>query len=170
MVGKKCVFRPKRNVGKVEQERSAIGNEFQIFGAGKVTNGDHLLKPYLSWENLASNASNVNIRAIRFNFWKIQHDSVDWWSAPWKAPRSTGFPGLFFNWSKIFTTTRSSESEVFLEFMNLLDNRVLKKSNSVHAASLYADCRGLKLSFWARCGRRTLMIFEIPSDIGASIS
>ena len=28
--GKKCVFRPERNVGKVEQERSVIGNEFQI--------------------------------------------------------------------------------------------------------------------------------------------
>ena len=27
--GKKCVFRPERNVGKVEQERSAIGNQFQ---------------------------------------------------------------------------------------------------------------------------------------------
>ena len=28
--GKKCVFRPERNVGKVEQERSAIDHEFQI--------------------------------------------------------------------------------------------------------------------------------------------
>ena len=26
MVGKKCVFRPERNVGKVEQERTAIGS------------------------------------------------------------------------------------------------------------------------------------------------
>ena len=34
--GKKCVFRPERNVGKVEQERSAIGNEFQMVGAAKV--------------------------------------------------------------------------------------------------------------------------------------
>ena len=33
---KKCVFRPERNVGKVEQERSAIGNEFQMVGAAKV--------------------------------------------------------------------------------------------------------------------------------------
>jgi len=30
--GKKCVFRPERNVDKVEQERSAIGNEFQMVG------------------------------------------------------------------------------------------------------------------------------------------
>ena len=34
--GKKCVFRPERNVGKVEQERSVIGNEFQMVGAAKV--------------------------------------------------------------------------------------------------------------------------------------
>ena len=34
--GKKCVFRPERNVGKEGQERSAIGNEFQIVGAAKV--------------------------------------------------------------------------------------------------------------------------------------
>ncbi len=34
--GNKCVIRPERNVGSVEQERSAIGNEFQIVGAAKV--------------------------------------------------------------------------------------------------------------------------------------
>ena len=36
--GKKCVFTPERNfyVGKEGQERSAIGNEFQIVGAAKV--------------------------------------------------------------------------------------------------------------------------------------
>ena len=34
--GKKCVFRPERNVGKAEQERSAMGNEFQMVGAAKV--------------------------------------------------------------------------------------------------------------------------------------
>ena len=34
--GKKCVFRPERNVGKEGQERSAIGNEFQMVGAAKV--------------------------------------------------------------------------------------------------------------------------------------
>ena len=34
--GKKCVFRPERNVGKVEQERSAKGYEFQMVGAAKV--------------------------------------------------------------------------------------------------------------------------------------
>ena len=34
--GKKCVFRSDRNVGKEGQERSAIGNEFQIVGAAKV--------------------------------------------------------------------------------------------------------------------------------------
>ena len=33
---KKCVFRPERNVCKEGQERSAIGNEFQIVGAAKV--------------------------------------------------------------------------------------------------------------------------------------
>ena len=33
---KKFIFRPEKNVGKVEQERSAIGNEFQIVGAAKV--------------------------------------------------------------------------------------------------------------------------------------
>ena len=33
---KKCVLRPERNVGKAEQERSAIGNEFQMVGAAKV--------------------------------------------------------------------------------------------------------------------------------------
>ena len=32
----KCVFKPERNVGKVEQERSAIDNEFKIVGAAKV--------------------------------------------------------------------------------------------------------------------------------------
>ena len=34
--GKKIVFRPERNVGKAEQERSAIGNKFQMVGAAKV--------------------------------------------------------------------------------------------------------------------------------------
>ena len=34
--GKKCVFRPERNVGKEGQERSAIGNKFQMVGAAKV--------------------------------------------------------------------------------------------------------------------------------------
>ena len=34
--GKKCVFRPDRNVGKEAQERRAIGNEFHIVGAAKV--------------------------------------------------------------------------------------------------------------------------------------
>ena len=34
--GKRCVFRPERNVGKAEQERSAMGNEFQMIGAAKV--------------------------------------------------------------------------------------------------------------------------------------
>ena len=33
---KKCVFRPERNVGKVEEERSAIRNEFEIVDAAKV--------------------------------------------------------------------------------------------------------------------------------------
>ena len=32
----KCAFRPERNVGKEGQERSAIGNEFQMVGAAKV--------------------------------------------------------------------------------------------------------------------------------------
>ena len=36
MAGKKYAFRPDRNVGKVEQERSSIGNEFQIVGAAKA--------------------------------------------------------------------------------------------------------------------------------------
>ena len=34
--GKRCVFRPERNVGRVGQERSETGNEFQIVGAAKV--------------------------------------------------------------------------------------------------------------------------------------
>ena len=34
--GKKCVFSPERNLGKEGQERSAIGNEFQMVGAAKV--------------------------------------------------------------------------------------------------------------------------------------
>ena len=34
--GKKCIFWPERNVGTEGQERSAIGNEFQIVGAAKV--------------------------------------------------------------------------------------------------------------------------------------
>ena len=34
--GKKCAFRPERNVGKEGQERSAIGKEFQIVGPAKV--------------------------------------------------------------------------------------------------------------------------------------
>ena len=34
--GKKYVFRPERNVGRVGQERSETGNEFQIVGAAKV--------------------------------------------------------------------------------------------------------------------------------------
>ena len=34
--GKKFVFRPERNVGNVELERSSIGNEFQIVGAAKA--------------------------------------------------------------------------------------------------------------------------------------
>ena len=36
MAGKKCVFRPERSGGKEEQERRAMGNEFQIVGAAKV--------------------------------------------------------------------------------------------------------------------------------------
>ena len=42
--GKKCVFRPERNVGKEEQERRAMGNEFQIVGAAKVNERDPNLK------------------------------------------------------------------------------------------------------------------------------
>ena len=34
--GKKCVFRPERNVGREGQELRAIGNEFQIVEAAKV--------------------------------------------------------------------------------------------------------------------------------------
>ena len=34
--GKKCVFSPERNVDRHVQERSAMGNEFQIVGAAKA--------------------------------------------------------------------------------------------------------------------------------------
>ena len=36
MVRKKFVFRLERNIGNVEQERSAIGSEFQTVGAANV--------------------------------------------------------------------------------------------------------------------------------------
>ena len=34
--GKKCVFSPERNVDRHMQERSSMGNEFQIVGAAKA--------------------------------------------------------------------------------------------------------------------------------------
>ena len=34
--GKKMHLRPERNVGRLEQERSAMGNKFQIVGAAKA--------------------------------------------------------------------------------------------------------------------------------------
>ena len=44
--GKKCVFRPERNVGKEGQERRAIGNEFHIVGAAKVNERRPFAEPY----------------------------------------------------------------------------------------------------------------------------
>ncbi len=57
---KKCVFRPVRNAGKLEQDRSAMGNEFQMVGAANANER----RPFA--ERMSGTASKCLSRDRRF--------------------------------------------------------------------------------------------------------
>ncbi len=58
--GKKCVFRPVRNAGKLEQDRSVMGNEFQMVGAANANER----RPFA--ERMSGTASKCLSRDCRF--------------------------------------------------------------------------------------------------------